>query len=106
MTRLERYPTLVVVSRWTDRIAGLLVPRPEGCVLLLAPCRSVHTFGMAGSLDLAFVDREGRVAKAIRAVPPRRVVRCRGSCGVLERQSLPQEAWYRVGEEIVLCIRD
>lgn len=106
MGAVDGHPTLVIASRWADRIAGLLVPRPDGCVLLLAPCKSVHTFGMASPLDLAFVDREGRVVKAVRAVPPGRVVRCRGSCGVLERQSLPQEMWYRVGEELKICIRD
>lgn len=102
----DGHPTLAIASRWADRIAGLLVSRPDGCVLLLAPCKSVHTFGMASPLDLAFVDREGRVVKTVRAVPPGRVVRCRGSCGVLERQSLPQEMWYRVGEELKICIRD
>lgn len=54
--------------------AGLLIPR----------CSSVHTFGMRFELDVFFLDGEGRVIEARRAVPPRRVLWCRGASAVLE----------------------
>jgi len=54
--------------------AGLLIPR----------CSSVHTFGMRFDLDVFFLDERGRVIEARHAVPPRRVLWCRGACAVLE----------------------
>lgn len=57
-----------------DAGPGLLIPR----------CSSVHTFGMRFELDVFFLDGEGRVIAERRRVPPRRVVFCRGACGVLE----------------------
>lgn len=53
---------------------GLLIPR----------CRSVHTFGMRFALDLVFLDGAGRPLAAHAAVPPRRLVGCRGAAAVLE----------------------
>jgi hypothetical protein len=53
---------------------GLLIPR----------CSSVHTFGMRFPLDLHFLDRRGERLMVRRAVPPRRVVSCRGADAVLE----------------------
>ena len=38
--------------------------------LLIAPCRSVHTVGMRVPIDIAFLDREGRVLSTRRAVRP------------------------------------
>jgi uncharacterized membrane protein (UPF0127 family) len=48
-----------------DGIAGVLV---------LEPCRQVHTFGMRFALDVAFCDRHGRVLR-IESLPPTRVSR-------------------------------
>lgn len=53
---------------------GLLIPR----------CSSVHTFGMRFRLDIFFFDREARVIRVKRQVPPRRVAWCRGAAAVLE----------------------
>lgn len=67
---------------WLDRAAageGLLIPR----------CSSVHTFGMRFALDVAFLDREGRVISRRSAVPPRRIVRQPGARAVLETPSEP-----------------
>jgi uncharacterized protein len=57
-----------------DAEPGLLIPR----------CSSVHTFGMRFSLDVYFLDREGRTLSVRRAVPPRQIVWKRGACAVLE----------------------
>ena len=62
---------------WRDRAQagpGLLIPR----------CASVHTFGMRFALDVYFLDSGGGVIAVRRAVPPRRVVWCRGAAAVLE----------------------
>ena len=67
------------------RLRGLaLRSEPPGFALLIPRCRSVHTFGMRFALDLLWLDRDGRVVRADRAVPPRRVVSCRGADAVVE----------------------
>jgi hypothetical protein len=62
----------------------LLRRPPPGRALLLPRCRSVHTFGMRFAIDVTFLDGEGRVLRAVPAVPPWRVVSCPGAAGVLE----------------------
>ncbi len=57
-----------------SRMRGLLgcPDLPDGCGLLLDPCGSVHTFGMRFAIDLAFLDRHGRVCRVVRDVSPGR----------------------------------
>ena len=59
----------------TSRNRGLLgrdsLPREHA--LILAPSNFVHTFFMRFPIDILFVSREGRVLKARRAVPARRL---------------------------------
>lgn len=98
---------LVPAVGFLDRIKGFLAPRPRGCVLLIAPCWSIHTFGMKRPLDVAFCARDGTVLRSFRDVPPGKVLRCRRACAVLERVCIPgvEKAWYREGERISICIR-
>lgn len=66
-------------SAW-EKMRGLL-GRPqlaEGEGLLIDSCAMVHTFGMRYSLDLAFLDPQGRVCKLVTGLPP---ARCAGSLG-------------------------
>jgi hypothetical protein len=59
----------------TERMRGLLArpPLQAGEAMLITPCRMVHTFGMAYVLDLAFLDRTGRVRKLSPRVKPARM---------------------------------
>jgi len=67
-----------------DRIDGILV---------LAPCRQVHTFGMRFPIDVAFVGRGGRVLRVV-TMPPRRVSRpVLGSRAVWEGRAGTFVAW-------------
>lgn len=70
-----------------ERTRGLLGCdglRP-GTGLLIPDCRLIHTFGMRFSLDLVFLDGEGRVICVKSAVPPRRLAwGGRRACHVLE----------------------
>ena len=61
-------------SAW-ERVRGLLGrPRLQpGEALLLEPCGAVHTFGMGYALDLAFLDRDGRICKVAYGVRPGRL---------------------------------
>jgi uncharacterized membrane protein (UPF0127 family) len=42
----------------------------EGSALVIAPCSAVHTCFMTFEIDVAFVDRQGRVLKTVHALPP------------------------------------
>lgn len=62
------------VGAW-DRTRGLLgrPPLKQGEGMLIAHCRLVHTVGMRYPLDLAFLDRTGRVRKLVSGVRPARI---------------------------------
>ena len=60
------------------RLLGLALLRdlPPDRALLIAGCRSVHTFGMRFALDVVFLDAAGRPLRVVRgpAAVPRGVV--------------------------------
>lgn len=69
-----------------SRLGGLLA-RPalrENEALYLAPCASVHTFFMRYSIDVAFVDREGRVLRLVNDLKPFRAASCWRAHGAVE----------------------
>lgn len=69
-------------------------------VLVLAPCKSVHTVGMGYALDVAFVDKHGVVLRSERAVPPRHLRICRKAAYVLERPHASSCPWVRAGDTV------
>lgn len=68
------------------RLLGLLVRTrlADDEALYLAPCSSVHTVGMHYRIDVAFVDRRGRVLKLVEDLKPLRAAWCRGAHGAVE----------------------
>lgn len=98
----------VLATSFTARARGLLGTNAnwgdEGRVLVLAPCRSVHTFGMRYALDIAFVSRSGIVLRAEQAVPPKRLLACRKATFVLERPRDRAAPWPEAGSSIPLEI--
>lgn len=69
-----------------ERVQGWL-PRQQvepGEGLLIVPCNSIHTFGMRFNIDVAYLDRQGRVLKLASDVKPGRL-----SWGPLRSQLLP-----------------
>lgn len=75
-----------VADRFGARLLGLahLDRADAGPGLLLPRCSSVHTFGMRFALDIYFLGPDESVLKVCPAVPPRRLVACRGAAAVLE----------------------
>lgn len=71
---------------WPARLRGLLGrPRPAaGQGLLLWPCRSIHTIGMAYGIDILFLSDAGRVLRVCADVAPVRIRSCRAARGVGE----------------------
>lgn len=71
-----------------------------GRVLVLAPCKSVHTIGMRYALDIAFVNRHGTVLRSERNVKPGRLLSCRKASFVLERPHNPERLWPENGDAV------
>ena len=69
-----------------DRMRGLLGRPMLGGdeALLIERCASVHTVGMRYSLDIAFLDGEGRVCEVKRGVRPLRLAASRSARATLE----------------------
>jgi uncharacterized membrane protein (UPF0127 family) len=87
LTRSQILGTAVpVATRLPARLLGLALMRREraGPGLFIPNCRSVHTFGMFFSLDIAFLDAERHVIELRRDVAPGRIARCPGADAVLE----------------------
>ncbi|TCS37541.1 hypothetical protein EDC30_104345 [Paucimonas lemoignei] len=73
------------VSAW-ERTRGLL-GRPQlktGEGMLIRKCGMVHTLGMGYALDLAFIDKAGRVRKLVRGLAPARMAGSLAACATLE----------------------
>lgn len=99
---------MVFASRFSSRLKGLLGTNcswGESGILVLAPCKSIHTFGMRYCIDVAFVDKTGVVLRSERNIPPCRTLRCAHAEVVLERPSLPGSPWFSKGESVQLVAR-
>ena len=72
--------------------------------ILLAPCRSIHTFGMPVDIDLAFLDAGGLVVSSERAVPPSRLRWHPRARSALERVSVPGAPWPIAGDRLDFSI--
>jgi uncharacterized protein len=61
-----------IADTWWTRFRGLLgtAPLAEGEGLLIEPCRGVHMFGMKYPIDVAFLDRAGRVVGLCHRLAP------------------------------------
>ena len=52
--------------------------------LWIAPCESVHSFGMKFAIDVVYLDRKKKVRKVRKEMVPRRVSACLTAHSVLE----------------------
>ncbi len=84
-----------------DRMRGLLARAPLGVGegLLIAPCNGIHTVGMRYAIDVVFIDRDGRVLRVTRALPPLRCspAACEISDTVMSRFARCSSATASVG---------
>lgn len=96
---------IVIATSIFARARGLLGTRAEwgdgNRMLILVPCKSVHTIGMRYALDIAFVDRNGIVLRSERNVRPGRVLSCRQAAFVLERPH-QDEAWAKAEQRLLV----
>jgi len=79
---------LLRVTTFTGRTRGLLFRRAlcRGIGLWLIPCRAIHTIGLRGRLDVAFLDSQGHVLKVVRQLKPWRLALCLRAASVIEFQ--------------------
>jgi uncharacterized membrane protein (UPF0127 family) len=75
-----------VADTSAKRRTGLLkhskLDRGQG--LWIAPCESVHSFGMKFAIDVVYLDRKKKVRKLRKAMVPRRISACLLAHSVLE----------------------
>ena len=95
-----------VLTGFGSRLRGL-IGREAGWLagykgVVLVPCRSIHTFGMRQSIDVAFVDSTGRVCAVERGLASGKVRAAEGSVMVIERYA-STDPWFDVGFQ-VFCI--
>ena len=67
----EVLATAEVASGRRARARGLVGRSALEGVLVLRPCRQVHTFGMRFPIDVAFCDESGRVLRCVTLRPGR-----------------------------------
>ncbi len=77
---------LELASDSRSRNRGLLGRSSLGAdsAMIIAPCNAIHMFFMRFTIDLVFVDRQGRVLKVYRSVRPWRVRAALGAFAALE----------------------
>ena len=88
-----------------DRKRGLLGRDglDASAALMLAPCPAVHTAFMRFTIDVVFVDRDGRVRKIVRGLAPWRMSASLGAYAAIEftaggeRDLVPGDRLYLSG---------
>jgi uncharacterized membrane protein (UPF0127 family) len=93
-SRLDRLPSYSLPPRARLYVAGDRRSRARGLAglhhlapdhaLLLAGCRSVHTFGMRFALDLLWLDGADQLIRLDAGVAPRRLRTCLRARAVIE----------------------
>ena len=81
---------------------ALMLSGPSAKALLLVSCNDVHTVGMRHAIDVAFVDRLGRVVEAHRSVGPLRRLRNAKAVAVVERFASCDAPWFAEGDQVVI----
>ena len=77
----------------------------EESALILAPCSSIHTCFMRFAIDVAFVDRDGNILRARRALRPWRVQAAFRASAVIELAAgALDRSDTRVGDRLYLAV--
>ena len=93
--------TVEVASTGRARRRGLLGRDGIEGALLLQPVRSVHTFGMRFTIDVALLDRELRVRRTLTLSPGRLTRPSWGVRAVLEAEAGAFASWGLVPGDVL-----
>jgi len=94
----------LATSMWS-RFWGLMGRKnlADGHGLLIDPCSSIHMFFMRFSLDVVFLDDEGRVKKVVAGIKPWRAALGGGGKKALELPAgAAAQANVETGDELVI----
>lgn len=94
-----------VADRFFSRLKGLLGTESlaEGAALVITPCSSIHTFGMAYPIDVLFIGDDNKVLRIISSFSPGRAACCGNSRCVIELPSgAAAVSQTQVGDVIVI----
>ena len=98
------FPKVKVASSFFKRMRGLLGSPPQPQLLMIAPCHSIHTYGMRYPIHVAFFDQRGTIIQSERAVPPGTKRSCDNACGVLEMPAVfANDQWFSSGDHLRLA---
>jgi uncharacterized membrane protein (UPF0127 family) len=74
---------------------------PAGRALMLTPCNAIHTFRMRFPIDVAFVDKRGRVRRIVRELGPSRIKICVQARATIEFASGQlDESLIQIGDSV------
>jgi uncharacterized membrane protein (UPF0127 family) len=96
-------PHLALATGYWSRLIGLQSRRELGTTegLLLSPCQSIHTCFLRFALEVAFLDKSGRIIGVVPKLRPWRMAFApRGTCAVVEIAS--GRSLFRVGHLLSL----
>lgn len=91
-----------------DRLRGLFAHPHYYGLLILVPCRSIHTYGMKEAIQVAFISKEGMVLEADSYVAPGAVLGRKDAVAVIERRISGKESpkrrheWFQTGDIVSL----
>jgi uncharacterized membrane protein (UPF0127 family) len=98
-------PHVEVARTRAERRKGLLGRDglAAGSALVLTPCNAIHTIGMRFAIDVAFIDRDGRVQRIVRALAPRRISLCLRAKATVECGAGQFDTWgLQVGDRLLI----
>ena len=91
-----------VLSTWFKRLKGLLGTDEDAEPVALMRCRSIHTYAMGYPIDIAFVDEQGWIVGAMRALAPNKRASNDEAFLTLERPAR-DGPWFETGERVSMC---
>ena len=94
-----------VADSFFTRLKGLLGTDSlaAGSALVIAPCSSVHTFGMVYPIDVLFIDAENRVVRVVASLAPGRIIYCKTSSYVIEAPAgIAESTQTEAGDQVLV----
>ena len=86
-------------SSWFNKLRGLYF-RPSNNVCVIYPCKCIHTFFFFRKIDVAFLNRDRYVIRAIRNLRPWKIKFCKESYFVIERFAYPEKNFFKIGDQV------
>ncbi|NCC53168.1 MAG: DUF192 domain-containing protein [Spartobacteria bacterium] len=98
------FSRLEIADTFVKRLTGLLRHTglaPEAA-MFFPDCRSIHTFFMRFSIDVAFLSRDYTIVEIHPDVGPERIVSCRdrAGCHVLEANAMSMAGTLEINETL------